>query len=176
MCTHDALHVLIHVALPEPQTPGLGQAPSSPPVHLKGRCVELVATFKLSSAANSSSIRLRSPAAARVKMFFAISARLKGVLMVAGSDATVRSKMSPKRESSSGSEALLCSDNISAAPVQIIALSLLPRDLFALGQKEDRSAAHPRRRRSVLGKPRIGRAFGASTRRKAVSFAEARTA
>src|SRR5712672_2287415 len=35
------------------------------PVHLKGRCVELVATFKLSSAANSSSIRLRSPAAAR---------------------------------------------------------------------------------------------------------------
>src|SRR6266700_6320028 len=105
MCTRDALHVLIHVALPEPQTPGLGQAPSSP-VHLKGRCAELVPTFKLSSAANSSSIRLRSPAAARVKIFFAISARLKGVLMVAGSDATVRSKMSPKRESSSVSEAL----------------------------------------------------------------------
>ena len=84
----------------------LSRRPRSRPssaTHLKGRCVELVATFKLSSAANSSSIRLRSPAAARVKMFFAISVLLKGVLMVAGSDATVRSKMSPKRESSSGS-------------------------------------------------------------------------
>src|SRR5450631_3056251 len=102
MCAHDALQVLIHVALPEPQTPVSAKLRSHP-VHLKGRCVELVATLKLSSAANSSSIRLRSPVAARVKMFFAISARLKGVLMVAGSDATVRSKMSPKRESSSGS-------------------------------------------------------------------------
>src|SRR5258707_9453872 len=99
MCAHDALQVLIHVALPEPQTPVSAKLA----VHLKGRCVELVAAFKLSSAANSSSIRLRSPAAARVKMFFAIAARLKAVLMAAGSDATVRSKMSPKRESSSGS-------------------------------------------------------------------------
>lgn len=120
----------------------------------------MVATFKLSRAANSSSIRPRSPAAARRKMFFAISARLKVVRMVAGSDATVRSNMSPKRESSSGSKALLCSHNIGAAPLQIIALSLLPRDLFALGQKQDRSAARARRRRSVFRMPRSGAPIG----------------